>query len=431
MGIDRLLDGLRRRHHTAHDGRSRIRRRSADRPALEQNGLPHRRGIHHTPLRHRDAETLHLHIPFHLDFHHRFLPLSDCQNHRNRRRNSALVQYPDTRRVLHDIRLARRPSCRSRDRRAAIHHPLRCGHHRHPARIRRSGRRPRIPRTGPGGILHPLRGGIQLGVHRRVHALQPLLSGRKLGLRPAIYERAHAQRGEKGRRAIRRAVYLQPYPVDAAADDLPRLRTRTFGTRKRKRLPADVQADDARRHARTHARRHDLRDRKFAERHIEHLCRRFHQRYLQTAPPRRRGDYADESRPHLHTRLRSAGHRRSSAHPQDGRHRQCRNQRGGPHRSSPLPTADMEPFLQKSERQNDPLHDCHQSSCQCGPQIHYAYDSRLLAQPGRRDAGRGSLPCTAADRLRNLPQTIRLPHLRPYARGRERSNTRRRERRDG
>lgn len=81
----------------------------------------------------------------------------------------------------------------------------------------------------PGGILHALRGRIQLGVHRRVHALQPLLSGRKLGLRPAIYERAHAQRREKGRRAVRRAVYLQSDPVDAAADDLPRLRTRTFG----------------------------------------------------------------------------------------------------------------------------------------------------------------------------------------------------------
>ena len=229
MGVDRLLDGLRRRHHTAHDGRSRIRRRPAYRPALEQNGLSHRRGIHHTPLRSLDAEALHLHLPFHLDLHHRLLPLSDRQNHRSGRRDSALVQHPDTRRVLHDIRLARRPSRRGRDRRAAIHHPLRRGHHRHSARIRRSGRRPGVPRTGSGGILHALRGRIQLGVHRRVHALQPLLSGRKLGLRPAIYERAHAQRREKGRRAVRRAVYLQSDPVDAAADDLPRLRTRTFG----------------------------------------------------------------------------------------------------------------------------------------------------------------------------------------------------------
>ena len=90
-----------------------------------------------------------------------------------------------------------------------------------------------------------------------------------------------------------------------------------------------------RRHARTHARRHDLRDRKFAKRHAEHLGRRLHQRYLQTPPPRRRRDDADESRPHLHARLRGAGHRRGAAHPQHGRHRQRRHQRGGTHRSVP------------------------------------------------------------------------------------------------
>ena len=160
-----------------------------------------------------------------------------------------------------------------------------------------------------------------------------------------------------------------------------------------------MQADDARRHARTHARRHDLRDRKFAERHAEHLGRRLHQRYLQTPPPRRRRDDADESRPHLHARLRGAGHRRGAAHPQHGRHRQRRHQRGGTHRSAPLPAADLEPLLQEPERQGDPQHDRHQSDRQRRSQIHHTCGRRLLAQPGRRDAGRGALPRAAAGRL--------------------------------
>ncbi len=182
MGVDRLLNGLCRRHHTTHDGRGRIRRRPAYRPSLEQNGLPYRRRIHHTPLRNRYAKALHLHFPFHLDLHHRLLSLSDRQNHRSGRRDSALVQHPDTRTVLYDIRLTRRPSRRGRNRCAAIHHPLRRGHYRHSARVRRSGRRYRIPRTGSGGILHRLCRRIQLGVHCRIHALQPLLSGRETGL---------------------------------------------------------------------------------------------------------------------------------------------------------------------------------------------------------------------------------------------------------
>lgn len=66
--------------------------------------------------------------------------------------------------------------------------------------------------------------------------------------------------------------------------------------------------------------------------------------------PRRRRDDADESCPHLHARLRGAGHRRGAAHPQHGRHRQRRNQRGGTHRSAPLPAADLEPLLQEPER---------------------------------------------------------------------------------
>lgn len=115
--------------------------------------------------------------------------------------------------------------------------------------------------------------------------------------------------------------------------------------------------------------------------------------------PAARRDDADESRPHLHARLRGAGHRRGAAHPQHGRHRQRRHQRGGTHRSAPLPAADLEPLLQEPERQGDPQHDRHQSDRQRRSQIHHTCGRRLLAQPGRRDAGRGALPRAAAGRL--------------------------------
>ena len=56
-------------------------------------------------------------------------------------------------------------------------------------------------------------------------------------------------------------------------------------------------------------------------------------------------------------------------------------------------------LLQEPERQGDPQHDRHQSDRQRRSQIHHACGRRLLAQPGRRDAGRGALPRAAAGRL--------------------------------
>ena len=263
--------------HPAHDGRRGPRRRILHRPALEPHRLSHGRRIYHPPLRRIDAEDVHLSVPLHLALYDRCIPLPHRQDHRSHGRHSAQHEHPAAGGFQHPLRHDRRPARRRGDRRVAVSHSVRRRHHRHSALADKSRRSRGFPRKGSGGIFPDRIGRLHLGVHHRLHVLQPLFPGRQLGLRTALHQRQHTPQRPQGGMAVRHSLSRQPHPLDAAADDLPRLQPRSRRAGSRKCLPADVQGGDALGAAGPDARRHDLRHGQLAQRHAQYLGGRLHQ----------------------------------------------------------------------------------------------------------------------------------------------------------